>query len=109
MFVYLKVPQILVKLVDQGVSREDIYTALQRISQCPTLLNELDSKKCDNTFHYIIQELKQMDVLQEEQFVQLADNRKLGLEQKPALLELLNGGEGARAGVQQSRVQLIRL
>uniref|UniRef100_A0A915DXX5 Mediator of RNA polymerase II transcription subunit 24 n=1 Tax=Ditylenchus dipsaci TaxID=166011 RepID=A0A915DXX5_9BILA len=94
MFVYLKVPQILLKLVDQGVSRQDVFAALQRVSHSSTLLNELDSKKCDNTFHYIILELKQTEVLQEQQFLQLVANRKQGLEQKPELLELLSNKFG---------------
>ena len=75
MFVYLKIPQILLKLIEQGVSKQEIYTALEKISNCTTLLNELDLKKCDNTLQCILGKLKSTDVINEMEYENLVHNR----------------------------------
>ncbi|KAI1721617.1 mediator of RNA polymerase II transcription subunit 24 [Ditylenchus destructor] len=108
MFVYLKLPQILLKLVEQGVSREDILNALEKISQNSTLLNELDLKKRDNTFIYVVEQLVTLKVLDEKHISTLKSNRRRGIEQNLKLFDILQS-ESARTGVHQSRIQHMQL
>lgn len=62
-------------MLKQGVSKTEIYDALTKISKCATLLNEVDSKKFHNTFQHILQELKQLDVLGNDELNLLNANR----------------------------------
>uniref|UniRef100_A0A914D3R8 Mediator of RNA polymerase II transcription subunit 24 n=2 Tax=Acrobeloides nanus TaxID=290746 RepID=A0A914D3R8_9BILA len=106
MFVYLKIPQILLKLIEQGVSKQEIYTALEKISNCTTLLNELDLKKCDNTLQCILDKLKSADVINEMEYENLVHNRNLYIKQKPELDSLISKS-GSAGGQALSRYQLI--
>lgn len=119
MFVYLKIPQILLKMIEQGVSRNDIYEALDKISNCATLLNELDLKKCDNTLQCILEKLKNFEIINEVECETLVHNRYsysdissyvsriLGIEQRPELDSLLKKQIGPSGGQSPSRYQLI--
>lgn len=75
MFVYLKIPQILIKLTEMGVSKEDIYLGLEKVSHCATLLNELDLKKSDNTFKSTLDKLKSVDIIDADAYEVLVQNR----------------------------------
>lgn len=75
MFVYLRAPQILPKLVELGVSATDLYKGLEKVSRCATLLNLLDCRKRENTFQNIVEKLHENGHLTEEQSSTLVQNR----------------------------------
>lgn len=124
MFVFLRIPLILSKMLSLNVSKAEIYDALIKISNCSTLLNEVDLKKFHNTFQHISQELKQLNVINNDELNLLNANRyfcfftkviiffirKLGIERKSALVELLcknTDDSSNRSSFQKSRVHLI--
>lgn len=77
MFVFLRIPLILNEMLNQNVSKTEIFDALTKISDCSTLLNEVDSKKFHNTFQHILQELKQLNVIDNDEMNLLNTNRYL--------------------------------
>jgi len=75
MFVYLKIPRVLSNLIERGVHRSDILTALHQTSSCKTILKELDVKKEDDTFKFFLEELRRSKVLDEDNYRTLLAER----------------------------------
>lgn len=75
LFGILKVPKILEKLLELGVSKSEIFIALDKISRCTTLLNEVDTIKSENVFEYMIETLKNLNVINNDSFNALQNTR----------------------------------
>jgi len=111
MFVYLRVPQIVKRLVERnGVSNADVYAAMEKMVRQHSLLNEVDNQKWDNSLLHVASELKDNGILSAEQVEHLVAQRRAGLERRPELYKLLaNANGGKDEMVSASTVPVMRL
>ncbi|KAF7633983.1 hypothetical protein Mgra_00006611 [Meloidogyne graminicola] len=76
-FVFIKLPQVLNRLIERGVQRQTILTALERICNCDALLDQVDAKKSDNVFRFFLDGIKKVDIINSKEHETLTKKRDL--------------------------------
>ena len=66
---------MLSSLIDRGVQRDDILTALHQVSNFKILIKELDARKKDDTFKYFLEELRKIKIIGDEDYRTLLAKR----------------------------------